>query len=71
MVTFLWRTMGCPEPESLDTPFTDVDAGSWYGPAVAWAVEEGITTGMSADVFGANNVCNRAQIVTFLYRTIH
>jgi hypothetical protein len=34
-------------------------------------VEEGITTGMSADVFGVNNVCNRAQIVTFLYRTIH
>ena len=71
VVTFLWRTMGCPEPESLDTPFTDVDAGSWYGHAVAWAVEEGITTGMSADVFGVNNVCNRAQIVTFLYRTIH
>ena len=71
VVTFLWRTMGCPEPEDLDTPFTDVDAGSWYGPAVAWAVEEGITTGMSADLFGVNNVCNRAQIVTFLYRTLH
>ena len=71
VVTFLWRTMGCPEPASLDTPFTDVDAQSWYGPAVAWAVEQGITTGMSADTFGVHNVCNRAQIVTFLYRTIH
>lgn len=69
VVTFLWRTMGCPAPESLDVPFKDVEEGSWYAPAVAWALEQGITTGMSAEQFGVNNTCNRAQIVTFLYRT--
>lgn len=70
VVTFLWRAMGCPEPESAATPFTDVEQGSWYAKAVAWAVEEGITKGMSADSFGVNLPCNRAQIVTFLYRTM-
>lgn len=70
VVTFLWRAMGCPEPESTTVPFADVEQGSWYAKAVAWAVEEGITNGMSADSFGVNGPCNRAQIVTFLYRTM-
>lgn len=69
VVTFLWRTMGCPKPRQLDVPFTDVEPDSWYAPAVAWAVEHGITAGMSAEHFGVNNTCNRAQIVTFLYKT--
>jgi hypothetical protein len=47
-----------------------VDAAAWYGPAVLWAVENGITNGMSATEFGVNTICNRAQVVTFLYRTM-
>ena len=45
-------------------------ATAWYGPAVLWAVEKGITNGMSATEFGVETVCNRAQVVTFLYRTL-
>ena len=60
--------MGSPEPESEANPFTDVAGGSFYEKAVLWAVEKGITNGLSADSFGPNTVCNRAQIVTFLYR---
>ena len=68
VVTFLWRAFDCPKTETLDHPFRDVDAGSWYEIPVLWAVENGITAGMSADSFGPTAQCNRAQIVTFLYR---
>ena len=69
VVTFLYRAMGSPEVSTIECPFTDVEPGQWYEPAVLWAVENGITNGMSADTFGVNTVCNRAQVVTFLYRT--
>ena len=69
VVTFLWRTMGRPGSYSARTPFTDVKAGDFYYEAVLWAVENGVTNGLSATEFGVNSVCNRAQIVTFLYRT--
>ena len=68
VVTFLWRAAGCPEPERTDNPFTDVQKGSFYEKAVLWAVENGITNGTSATTFGPNTRCNRAQVVTFLYR---
>ena len=68
VVTFLWRAFDQPEPENGEQPFTDVQAGSWYEKPVLWAVEEGITSGMSATSFGPTAACNRAQIVTFLYR---
>lgn len=48
--------------------FTDVEAGTWYDAAVAWAVKKGVTTGTSATTFSPSNTCNRAQMVTFLYR---
>jgi hypothetical protein len=67
-VTFLWRAMGCPE-SSAEHPFADVEAGSWYEMPVLWALENGITTGMSATAFGPGAVCSRAQVVVFLYRT--
>ena len=67
IVTFLWRANGQPTA-SVENPFSDVKTGDWYCEAVLWAVERGITTGISADQFGANGLCNRAQIVTFLYR---
>jgi len=68
VVTFLWRSMGCP-PSDAENPFADVKAGDFYEKAVLWAVENGITNGLSAAEFGTNAACNRAQIVTFLYRT--
>ena len=68
VVTFLYRAMGKPEVTSASNPFTDVVATAWYGDAVLWAVEKGITNGMGDGTFGILNACNRAQVVTFLYR---
>ncbi|MBE6951734.1 MAG: hypothetical protein E7451_10450 [Ruminococcaceae bacterium] len=69
VVTFLHRAKDSPAPASLELPFTDVPAGTWYATPIAWAVENGITNGLSATQFGPNTACNRAQVVTFLYRT--
>ena len=69
VVTFLYRAIGSPNVAESKNPFADVPAGHWFTAPVLWAVENGITNGLSADSFGPNNVCNRAQIVTFLYRT--
>ena len=69
VVTFLWRTAGCPEPESAETPFRDLKKGAFYEKAVAWAVENEITNGLSSDRFGPDDTCTRGQVVTFLYRT--
>ena len=68
VVTFLWRAAGSPEPSGTGNPFTDVAAGSFYEKAVLWAVEMGITNGLTATTFGPNSDCNRAQVVTFLHR---
>ena len=68
VVTFLWRAMGSPA-STADVAFTDVVPGQFYSTAVAWAVENGITNGISATEFGVGGTCNRAQVVTFLYRT--
>ena len=67
-VTFLWRAAGSPAPKSTDMPFKDVPAGSYYRDAVLWAVENGITKGVTAAAFNPNQTCTRAQIVTFLWR---
>ena len=68
VVTFLWRYAGSPEPATTKNPFKDVPANDWYTKAVLWAQEQGITTGMTANTFGPNATCNRAQVVTFLWR---
>ena len=68
VVTFLWRAFDKPETRAQEQPFGDVQPGSWYEVPVIWAVEEGITAGISAVSFGPGATCNRAQIVTFLYR---
>ena len=68
-VTFLWRAAGSPEPETRTMPFTDVPVGSYYYDAVLWAVENGITKGISDTTFSPNMTCTRAQIVTFLWRS--
>ena len=67
-VTFLYRAMGTA-PTTVNG-FTDVTADAFYADAVAWAVESGVTNGTSASTFSPNNGCTRAQIVTFLYRTM-
>ena len=69
VVTFLHRAQGSPAVTSTANPFTDVVPSAFYGPAVLWAVKNGITNGLSATEFGINSTCNRAQVVTFLYRT--
>lgn len=48
--------------------FTDVPDGAYYTDAVAWAVENNITSGTSATTFSPNATCTRAQMVTFLWR---
>lgn len=68
-VTFLWRAAGSPEPEDVATPFKDVPSGSYYQKAVSWALENDITSGTGADTFSPDAVCDRAQIVTYLYRS--
>ena len=67
-VTFLWRAAGCPEPKGDASKFADVKADSYYEKAVAWAVEQGITTGVTAAEFKPDDICKRGQIVSFLYR---
>lgn len=67
-VTFLWRAVGCPEPQSSENPFTDVKEDEYYTQAVLWAAEQGITDGAGHSAFSPNQPCTRAQIVTFLYR---
>lgn len=68
MVTFLWRAAGSPEPKSTDTAFTDVKSGAYYEKAVAWAVENNVTTGTSATTFSPGATVTRGQSVTFLWR---
>lgn len=68
VVTFLWRRAGKPTPQSRENPFRDVPAGSFYEQAVLWAYQQGITTGIDADIFSPDTTCNRAQVVTFLHR---
>ena len=67
VVTFLWAANGKPEPKNADNPFTDVAEDAWYLKPVLWAVENGITTGISDTEFGPDRTCTRGQIVTFLY----
>ena len=65
-VTFLWRAFG--KPEGNRAGFTDIPSGAYYEQAVAWAAEQGVTTGVSDGRFAPGDTCTRAQIVTFLFR---
>ena len=70
VVTFLWRAQNQPKPTGSDHPFTDVNGDQFYFTPMLWAVEKGITNGLTATTFGPNAICNRAQVVTFLYRAM-
>lgn len=69
IVTFLWRAAGSPEPKALST-FTDVASDAYYAKAVAWAVENGVTTGTGDGKFSPDAPCTRGQAVTFLWRAL-
>jgi len=74
VVTFLWRAMGSPKPQSTVNPFVDVpknSATSWYYDAVLWAVEAGITTGVDATHFAPDKQCSRAEVAMFLWRVLN
>ena len=69
IVTFLWRAAGSPEPKTASS-FTDVPANAYYAKAVAWAVENGVTNGMTETTFAPDATCTRGQSVTFLHRAL-
>ena len=69
MVTMLWRAVGQPVAGSTAN-FADVSADAYYASAVAWAVENGITTGVGNGKFDPNATCTRGQIATFLWRAM-
>ncbi|MCR4671491.1 MAG: S-layer homology domain-containing protein [Saccharofermentans sp.] len=68
MVTFLWRLNGSPNPKSKTTTFKDIETSDYYYKPVLWAVEKGITTGVTKEKFNPKGICTRAQTVTFLWR---
>ncbi len=70
IVTFLWKAAGSP-PADAGGQFSDVPAGKWYSQPVAWAVSRNITNGVGDGKFGTNNICTRAQIMTFLYKQMN
>lgn len=67
-ITALWKLAGSPAGGASD--FTDVSPNAAYAPAVAWAVEHDVTSGMGDGTFSPDSTCTRAQIVTFLYRAL-
>ena len=66
-VNYIWQAAG-KGAASYDGRFTDIPANSPYATAVAWAVENGVTNGATATTFNPGKICNRGEIVTFLYR---
>lgn len=69
-VEFMWKNAGSPAYNTSSLPFTDVSPSASYAQAVAWALDQGITTGKTATTFAPNATCTRGQIVTFLYRAM-
>ena len=68
IVTFLWRAAGSPVV-NYAMNMTDVPADAYYAEAVRWALSEGITTGTTKTTFSPDEICTRAQAVTFLCRS--
>ncbi len=65
-VRYLWQAAGSPQPLTAKLPFADVDPAD--AAPVLWALERGVTTGVSETAFAPGRPCSRAQIVTFLCR---
>ena len=68
-VEYIWKAAGSPST-SNKASFTDVPANANYAQAVAWAVEQKITSGTGKNTFSPSFTCTRGQIVTFLYRAL-
>lgn len=68
VVTFLWRADGSPEPKGDASKFKDVEKGSFYEKAVAWAIEKKVTKGTSETTFSPSKKCSRAEIITLVAR---
>lgn len=68
-VTFLYRAAGSPAV-SGGAAFTDVASDAYYAQAVKWAQANGVTSGIGSGLFGSDDNCTRAQIVTFIYRSV-
>ena len=66
-MTFLWKTVGSPEPLSSNNPFTDVPEGKYFYKPVMWAVENEITKGATDTTFAPKQKCTRAQIMMFIW----
>ncbi len=71
VVTMLYRMDNYPEATMTSTGFKDVNTKMYYYPALLWGYENGVIAGYSADKFGPDDDCSRAQIVTFMYRNIY
>lgn len=67
VVTFLWADAGKPAPSTTVSTFTDVTESDWFFQPVMWAVENGITSGLTETEFGTGKTCTRAQVATFLW----
>jgi hypothetical protein len=67
IVTFLWRSKGCPVIEG-EHPFVDVPADAYYMDALIWAYNTDLANGLTATFFGPNVTCIRCQVASFLYR---
>ena len=70
VVTFLWRLKGQPQPTTTTTKFTDTPSWKYYYPAICWALENGITTGITETIFEPERSCTQGQLATFLWRTL-
>ena len=70
VVTFLWRAMGCPEPEHVESNFIDLNSNRFYYKAVLWAAEQGIAQGVDETRFAPDARVTRGQFVTFLWRAV-
>lgn len=66
-VNYIWQAAG-KDAASYDGKFTDVPASSPYATAIAWAIENGVTTGTTDTTFSPEQICPRVHIVAFLYR---
>ncbi len=68
-VALLWRAAGSPEPESMESPFKDVqDKSKYYYKAVLWMAENEIVAGTKPDRFDPDGICTRGQVLSFLWR---
>lgn len=66
---YMWKAAGSPTPTSKAS-FTDVPANADYAQAVAWAVENEVTSGTGNNQFSPAATCTRGQIMTFLFRAM-